>query len=395
MRPVSRLLLAAALGLSPGAGCGLRPPGRSTAAPPVAPVALVTEGSAFARPGMRERIGKAVEQISGRPVLLVDPTERDGDRRRGLVAKLAKENRELAGYDWREPRCAAETAVLAALASSTDAVYRVTLDAAAHTRPVTPADLRSPAACPRGLGKVLAALHGAEPNAVREESVTGNIALSLFSRSPSAPRVGVEQRATCLEPGAPATLLDLPAIVADALRELPPPHVPEWEAYSRRLLAAGCPLLALSVAEARLGTGPTFKSLQSAALDAMRRNVDRHAVRDLGHNTAAPEAAKSAAPQESALSSPDEPSCSALCSMHMIELCNNDRALWIEHRVRWEATPCGTRRHDAFLEECYRQQWQSGTFDDACVAPCETTPEGRERLESILRRAGCLRDRPS
>ncbi|TMA60213.1 MAG: hypothetical protein E6J75_01580 [Deltaproteobacteria bacterium] len=79
----------------------------------------------------------------------------------------------------------------------------------------------------------------------------------------------------------------------------------------------------------------------------------------------------------------------------MVELCNNDRALWIEHRVRWEATPCGTRRHDAFLEECYRQQWQSGTFDDACVAPCETTPEGRERLESILRRAGCLRDRPS
>src|SRR2546430_6188264 len=36
---------------------------------------------------------------------------------------------------------------------------------------------------------------------------------------------------------------------------------------------------------------------------------------------------------------------------HMIELCNNDRALWIEHRVRWEATPCGTRRQDAFLEE--------------------------------------------
>jgi len=395
VRPVSSLLLAAALGLSPGAGCALGPAARPTGAPPVAPVALLTEGSAFTRPGMRERIGKTVEQISGRPVLLVDPPERNSDRRRGLAGKLAKENRELAGYDWREPRCAAEATVLAALTSSTDAVYRVTLDAVAHTRPVTPADLRSPAACPRGLGKVLVALHGAEPNAVREESVTGNIALSLFSRSPSAPRVGVEQRATCLEPGAPATLLDLPAIVADALRELPPPHVPEWEAYSRRLLAAGCPLLALSVAEARLGTGPTFKSLQSAALDAMRRNVDRHAVRDLGHSTAAPEAAKSAAPQESALSSPEEPSCSALCSMHMIELCNNDRALWIEHRVLWEATPCGTRRQDAFLEDCYRQQWQSGTFDDACVAPCETTPEGRERLESILRRAGCLPDRPS
>ena len=396
MRPVSSFLLAAALGLSPGAGCALRPPARPTAAPPVAPVALVTDGSAFTRLGMRERIAKAVEQISGRPVLLVDPPERNSDRRRGLAAKLAKETRELAGYDWREPRCTSEAAVLTALASSTDAVYRVTLDAAAHTRPVTPADLRSPAACPRGLRKVLAALRGGEPKAVREESVTGSVALSLFSRSPSAPRVGVEQRATCLQPGAPATLLDLPAIVADALRELPPPHAPEWEAYTRRLLAAGCPLLALSVAEARLGTGPTFKNLQSAALDTMRRSVDRRAARDLARYTAAPEAPKSATPQESALSSPEEePSCSALCSMHMIELCNNDRALWIEHRVRWEATPCGTRRHDAFLEECYRQQWQSGTFDDACVAPCETTSEGRERLESILRRAGCLPDRPS
>ena len=391
---MSSLLLAAALGLSPGAGCALRPPVRPTATPPVSPVALVTEGSAFTRPGMRERIGKAVEQISGRPVLLVDPPERSSDRRRGLAAKLARENHELAGYDWREPRCSSEAAVLAALASSTDAVYRVTLDAAAHARPVTPADLRSPASCPRGLGKLVAALR--EPQAVREESVAGSVTLSLFAHNPSAPRVGVEQRATCLEPGAPATLLDLPAIVADALRELPTPHAPEWEAYTRRLLAAGCPLLALSVAEARLGTGPTFKNLQSTALDAMRRNVDRRAGRDVARNAAAPEVPSSPTPHESALPSPAEgPSCSALCSMHMIELCNNDRALWIEHRARWEATPCGTRRHDAFLEACYRQQWQSGTFDDACVAPCETTPEGRERLESILRRAGCLPDRPS
>ena len=78
--------------------------------------------------------------------------------------------------------------------------------------------------------------------------------------------------------------------------------------------------------------------------------------------------------------------------MHMVELCNNDRALWIENRTRWEATPCGTRRTEAFLEECYRQQWQSGTFEDACVTPCETTPEGRDRLQSILRQAGCLPD---
>jgi len=392
VRSAFHLLLAAALGLLADAGCALRPAGPPPTAPPVAPVSLVVEGSAFTRPGMRERIGKVLEQISEHPVLLVDPPERGSDRQRALAAKLAKDNRELAGYDWREPRCKAEAAVLAALASSTDAVYRVTLDVQAHARPVTPADLRSPASCPRSLGTVLAALRGGQPQAVREESVTGNVAVSLFSRSPTAPRVGVEQRATCLEPGAPAALLDLPAIAADALRALPPPQAPEWEAYTRRLLAAGCPLLALSVAEARLGTGPTFKTLHAAALDAMRRNVDRRAARDLAPNATAQEAPRST----SAPPSPEEePSCSALCGMHMVELCNNDRALWIEHRLRWEATPCGTRRHDEFLEECYQQQWQSGTFADACVTPCEATPEGRERLESILRRAGCLPDRPS
>jgi hypothetical protein len=74
----------------------------------------------------------------------------------------------------------------------------------------------------------------------------------------------------------------------------------------------------------------------------------------------------------------------------MVELCNRDLALWIDHRVRWEATPCGTRRPEEFLVACYAQQWQSGTFEDACLTPCETTPEGRGRLESILRRGGCL-----
>ena len=143
MRSACPVLLAAALSLLAGAGCVPRLAGHPAAALPVAPVALVTEGSAFTRPGLREQIARAVEQISGHPVLVVDSPERSGDRRRAFAARFVKDHRELASYDAREPRCLGEAAVLAALGSSTDAVYRVTLDAVARARPVTPADLRS------------------------------------------------------------------------------------------------------------------------------------------------------------------------------------------------------------------------------------------------------------
>jgi hypothetical protein len=352
-------------------------------------VALVTEGSALTRPGVREQIGKAVERATGHPVLFVDPVEGSNDRRRRLAAQLAKKNPELARYDWREPHCpAGAAAVLVALASNADAVYRVALDGTAQTRPITLDDLTSAAARGPALWKVVVALGGDAPRTVREETVVGNVGLSYFAGSPSPPRARIKRRATHIGPGGPANLLDPAAIAAGALRDLPPPRAPEWGAYARRLLAAGCPLLAISVGEARLGADPTSKKVRTAALDAMRRNTKRRPARALVGD-AVGRAPFEATTQQGA-SSANEQACQALCSFHMIELCNNDVQLWIEHRVRWEATPCGTRRQDAFLEECYRHQWQSGNFDDACVTPCETTPEARGRLESMLQRAGCL-----
>ena len=77
--------------------------------------------------------------------------------------------------------------------------------------------------------------------------------------------------------------------------------------------------------------------------------------------------------------------------MHMVQLCNNDKVLWSSHRARWEATPCGTRRAGEFLQECYQQQWLGSTFRDACLAPCEGTAGGRDRLLQLLRDAGCVR----
>jgi len=202
---------------------------------------------------------------------------------------------------------------------------------------------------------------------VHEESLVGSVRLSTFGSHPDTPHVVVDRREASLEPPASPVLLDAGDVVTDALVGLPPPRAPEWVRYARSLAVSGCPLLAMSVANAHLGPGA--KSVQTAAVERMqRRGADRHAT-----------------PREIR-------SCSTLCGMHMVELCNDDTSLWITHRARWEATPCGTRRSEPFLADCYREQWESGTFQDACVAPCEATAEGRERLEDILRRDGCLRD---
>jgi hypothetical protein len=77
--------------------------------------------------------------------------------------------------------------------------------------------------------------------------------------------------------------------------------------------------------------------------------------------------------------------------MHMVELCNRDKGLWDAHGRKWDTTSCGTMRSEGFLQDCYRRQWLSGAFHDACVSPCEGAAEGRERLLRILQEAGCLR----
>jgi hypothetical protein len=75
----------------------------------------------------------------------------------------------------------------------------------------------------------------------------------------------------------------------------------------------------------------------------------------------------------------------------MVELCNNDRTLWSQHGSRWESTRCGLRRSETFLEDCYRMQWLSGTYEQSCIRPCEESADGRTRLLAVLRRSGCLR----
>jgi len=156
----------------------------------------------------------------------------------------------------------------------------------------------------------------------------------------------------------------------------------------------GCPLLGYAVADAFVDDAPAKRRLRAAALAAMSSRVAaRTAVGETpaSDESSEPEPTSEPGPRTEPAAAPPEPSCATLCGLHMVELCNNDRTLWSQHGSRWESTRCGMRRTEDFLEECYRMHWLSGTYDRACMQPCESTSEGRARLETLLRRAGCLR----
>src|SRR5438046_833728 len=174
-----------------------------------------------------------------------------------------------------------------------------------------------------------------------------------------------------------------------------------------------------ATATATVGLAPTGggrtstaggRGVRTAALGTIREAVKRRPRRaddDAAHGltrgeasevpeTSAPDAAARAGSSATpAQASEQQYSCSELCGMHMIELCNRDKSLWDSHGRRWEPTACGTMREEAFLKECYRQQWLSGAFHDACLVPCEREEEGRDRLLDLLQGAGCLRHHPS
>jgi hypothetical protein len=327
MRTPLLLGLAALLCAACSAKRPAAPPPRASAAP----VALAVEGPAFARPGVTEQVRAALEARAGRPVVLVHPAGASTQRRAmGLAGRLARQNPALASYEWDEPRCRAEAAALGAVEGDVVGVYRVSLD----------------------------------------DRLAGSVALTSFGRAPSpAP-------ARLARPGR-AALADAGARVAAAAGALVLPAEPDWRAYAARSVAGGCPFLALLVSETRIPAGAARRQLEANAMAAMERRV------------AKPEAA--AAPQPTAEPNEDERySCSALCRMHMVELCNNDKMLWSYHRLEWEPTPCGTRRAEPFLAECYRQQWFNGTFYDSCVLPCQGAADGRETLLQVLDDEGCL-----
>src|SRR5437773_684669 len=246
----------------------------------------------------------------------------------------------------------------------------------------------------------------AAPGTVREATTKGSVDALLFTVRRGSRPIPVVRTATQVEPSALTPRPDVAALASEALRDIPPFRAPEWDTVARRLVASGCPFVALALADAGLTSARAGRTVRTAALATIREAAKHRVSRaddDAAHGLKrgeAPEPAEASAPEVAAdAGRPATPapapgqqySCSTLCGMHMIELCNRDRILWDSHGRRWEPTTCGTMREEAFLKECYRQQWLSGAFHDACVVPCESQAEGRDRLLNLLQGAGCLR----
>jgi hypothetical protein len=142
---------------------------------------------------------------------------------------------------------------------------------------------------------------------------------------------------------------------------------------------------ALAIYDARLRSRADSRDVVDLALGRAAKRL----ARPRGPTAPPPAPAPPATPDAPALDA--RYTCRALCEMHMVELCNNDRDLWSRHQYLWESTPCGQRRTETFLLDCYQRQWLSGTFDEACMAPCERATDGRARLLHMLQSGGCAR----
>jgi hypothetical protein len=400
-------------------------------------VGLLTSGSAFERSGVRRQVVRALERESKRRVVVLDGSaSADDPGVKELVARITKENPSLARYDWRERRCAAHADVLTAIQRNVEAVYRVSLDYAERTRPATDAEIARPDARSRNVVSVLGALHLVAPKTVREERLSGSVAVSSFAPGGSR-RETVSRTGASVEPSLLTSRIDVEDAVAAATAKLPAVRAPQWDTVAKKLVAAGCPFLALEVWDARLAGVRAHRRVRKAALAAIAQSLDKHTPAQLADETSARvmaaihegdldwarsmveqyeadparqpatvrelKAAVATARRRAAQEHGDEgpapgeetQTCNALCSIQMVELCNNNKVLWNSNHARWEPVPCGTRREEPFVAECYRQQWLAGTFDNACLRPCESTPDGRDRLIRLLRSSGCLRLKPS
>ena len=428
-----RVALLAAL----SAACGLPPfqPSRPTlpANAERASVAVIAEGSAFARPGVTEGVVSLLEQKTGRRVFLFSAPPASTDAQwQTVAASLLKANPSLARYDPHEPRCTAYWAVLPTLEHDVEGVYRVSLDYSEATRPLT-----EPDPTPRtGVQEFLHALDVGSHGTERKESVSGSVALFSFGAPPDSPSIPISRTVTYVEPTLLAPRLDIASAVAEAIGMLPPLRSPDWDDLGRWLVSSECPLLALGVYETHLDHAAGHRKLKMEAVATMQRGLTAGPVRQLAQDTSARvhaalhagnlsdaeavlaqydqqpghqpttaamlrrrlESARrhAAADQKRAADArqakEDRYSCQLLCGLHMVELCNNDKVLWNRSGRTWEATPCGKRRPEPFLVECYRQQWLTGTFHESCLLPCQGTADGRDKLMRILQDAGCVRE---
>lgn len=355
-------------------GCGLRWPGSGGSVPVGMPVGLVAEGPAFREAGTAERVRAAIEPLIGRPVVLLSAPERErAEDLQKLAARPGSERAAVA--EARDRPCGAGGSVAAGIAAGVGGVYRVSLDHVVTLRAASDTERAGASWVSAGLG--LVGLGDREQ--VREEQIVGSVRWIPFVGGRPVPAADVTRTTTTVSPTVFTSSLDPVAVTVDAIESLPAPVDPDWAAFGGTLARGGCPHMAIWLAETRLERGSAASRVKSQALAA------------LGGGAPRPPAPRVASPPPAPSSEADSSySCRDLCGLHMVELCNGDRVLWDANQTRWEASPCGTRRSEGFLQACYAQQWQSGTFFNACVLPCEGTVEGRQRLIKVLESSGCL-----
>jgi hypothetical protein len=382
-----------ALAIVLAAGCARPPkPAEPTAALERAGTVLILTGSAFATPAAREEARALLAQTTGRPARVLAEEPAMEHVTQPAASRLDRTVARAAATDARDARCRKQTrSIVAAVAERGDAVLRIRLDAKTTARPATDRE-REQLGRKAGAAGILSAIGVGVGDTLYETTLTGQVERTTFPAETATARRKIHHVIRALARSDETPPPRVGEAVAAGLAAMRAPAPTKWDAVARGLVSRGCPVLATAVADAFLDDGAARRRIRAAAIGVL---TGRGTPEPAPVAPAEPEVAigpeEPPPPDPSADADPagTEPTCAALCSLQMVQLCNNDRALWSRHGSRWESTRCGARRSETFLADCYRMQWLSGTYDRSCMRPCEQTTDGRLRLAGLLRRSGC------
>jgi hypothetical protein len=381
------------------AGCtlGPSPVDRGAAKPEPPGVVLILRGTAFQKPAARDEAVQVVRDVTARPAHAIAEEPSIDGVLQAAAGRLDKSVTRAARADARDGACRKKgRAVATAVAEHAEILLRIQLDATVTSHDATQEE-RTELAPKKGLEGMLSSM-GIDGNVmVYEMSLQGTVERTTFPGAATVVKQRVRWSGRRLGPRDDTNPASVRDALARALAAMPAAAAPRWEVVARGLVTNGCPVLGTAVADTFLDDAPK-RRIRAAATGALGPTAKREESATPPPSTeiaAEPPAVEPLPPDPEPSPAPtaSEPtySCPSLCTLHMVELCNNDRTLWSEHGSRFESTRCGLRRTEGFLEDCYRMQWLSGTYEQSCIRPCEETPEGRTRLVAMLRRSGCLR----
>jgi hypothetical protein len=346
---------------------------------------VVLQGSAFREAAARDEAVQIAGERTARPAHAIGdepPVQRVVE---SSAAKLEAPIAKAARAEVRGDKCKTKgRAPATAIAERSDVILRVKLDARTTARPATDAERKELGAS--RFGAMLSAV-GLGDDTLYETKLDGVVERVTFPGAVTTAKQRVKWTGRRLGRKDTVPAPTVGEALGKALDAMPSVPAPKWESLARSLVTSGCPVVGATVGATFLD-GAAERRIRTAAVAALGPSRAPEPVETV---EAAPTPAPEPAPEVATKPADPTYSCTTLCTMHMVELCNNDRALWTQNGARWENTRCGVRRSEEFLAACYRMQWLSGTYEQSCMQPCETGDEGRSRLVSMLRRSGCIR----